>query len=75
MIKKAKNAVPLTYPVENLNGEEIFGIFFWHKIAQNESHRIQNWKSNKEKEVLNYVKQKGYDNSFNNWIDKKEIIM
>ena len=21
-----------------------------------------------------YVKQKGYDNSFNNWIDKKDII-
>ena len=28
----------------------------------------------KRKENKLYVKQKGYDNLFNNWIDKKDIV-
>ena len=28
----------------------------------------------KREENKLYVKQKGYDNSFNNWIDKKDIV-
>ena len=31
-------------------------------------------KSIKQKETKVYVKWKGYDNSFNKWIDKKDLI-
>ena len=42
------------------------------KIAKNKSKMIQNWKSNQGNKL--YVKWKGYNNSFNSCIDKKDIV-
>ena len=73
VIKKIKNTVPWTYIINDLNGEEITGTFYekgLEKIDQQE-FRIE--------KVINqtgdklYVKWKGYDNSFNSWIDKKGL--
>ena len=36
--------------------------------------RVYGFKRNKEKCDEIYVKWKGYDNSFNNWIDEKDIL-
>ena len=43
------------------------------KIAKNKSGKTQNRKLIKRKDDKLYVKWKGYDNSFNSWIDKKDI--
>ena len=44
------------------------------KIAKNQSRIIQNRKSLKRKGDKLYVKWKGYDNRFNSWIDKKDLM-
>ena len=46
VIQKVKNtAVPWTYVISNLNGENIIGTL-WKRIAKNNSKRIQDRKSN-----------------------------
>ena len=73
MIKEIKNTVPWTYVINGLNGEEIFGTFYekeWKKIDQQE-FRIGKVIKNKGNKL--YVKWKGYDKSFNTWIDKKGL--
>ena len=74
MIKKIKNAVPWTYVINYLNGEEITGTFYekeLHKIDQQE-FRIEKVIKNKGDKL--YVKWKGYDNLFNSWNDKKDLV-
>ena len=74
MIKKVKNPVPLTYVINNLNGEEIAGNFYekeLQKINQKE-FRIKTLMKKKCDKL--YVKWKGYNNSFNSRIDKKVIV-
>ena len=74
IISKIKNIVPWTYALNGLNGEEIISTFYeneLHKTKQNE-FRIE--KVLKKKGDKLYVKWKGYDNSFNSWIDKKGIV-
>ena len=74
MIKKIKNAVPWTYVINYLNGEEITGTFYekeLHKIDQQE-FRIEKVIKNKGDKL--YVKWKGYDNSFNSWNGKKDLV-
>ena len=74
VIKKVKNTIPWTYVINDLNGEEFIGTFYekeLHKINQ-EEFRIE--KVIRRKGDKLYVKWKGYDNSFNSWIDKKDII-
>ena len=62
MIKEVKNTVPRTYVINYLNGEEIIGKRFMKKNYTKQT--------NKKGDKL-YVKWKGYDNSFNSWINKK----
>ena len=74
VIKKVKNTVPWTYVINDLNGEEIVGTFCekeWQKTNQ-EEFRVE--KVIKRKGDKMYVKWKGYDNPFNRWIDKKDLI-
>ena len=62
--------MPWTYVINDLNKEEIIKKEL-QKIKQ-EKFRIE--KVIKEKGDKLYVKWKGYDNSFNSWIDKKDIL-
>ena len=73
IIKKIKNTVPWTYVINDLNGEEIIGAFYENELGTNQQEfRIE--KVIKRKGDKLYVKWKGYDNSFNSWIDKKDIL-
>ena len=71
MIKEIKNTVPWTYVISDLNSEEIIRTFYEKELqkANHEEFRIE--KVIKKKGDKMYVKWKGYDNSFNSWIDKK----
>ena len=74
VIKEIKNTVPWTYVINDFNGEEIIETFYekeFQKINQQE-FRIE--KVIKKKGNKLYVKWKGYDNSYNSWIDKKHLI-
>ena len=70
MIKRFKNTVLWTYASENLNAKEIVGTFYERELKNNYQKRFIIEKVIKNADKL-YVKGKGYDNSFNSWIDKK----
>ena len=73
IIKKIKNAVPWTYVINDLNGEEIIGTFYEIELQNTDQIEFRIEKALKRKGDKLYVKWKGYDNSFNSWIDKKTL--
>ena len=74
MIKKIKNAVPWTYVINDLNGEEISGTFYEKELQKIDQQEFRIEKVIRKMGDKLYVKWKGYDNSFNSWIDKKDLV-
>ena len=74
VIKKIKNIVPGTYVINDLNGGEIVGTFYENKLQKTNQKELIIEKVMKRKGDKLYVKWKGYDSSFNSWIDKKDSI-
>ena len=74
VIKKIKNTVPWIYVINDLNGEEIIGTFYENELQKTKQNEFRIEKVIKRKGDKLYVKWKGYDNSFNSWIDKKDIV-
>ena len=62
MIKKIKNTVPWTYVIDDLNGEEITGIFYEKELQKIDQEEFRIEKVIKKKRDKLYVKWKGYDN-------------
>ena len=71
---KIKNTVPWTYVINDLNGEEIIGTFYEKELQKTNKKEFRIEKVLKKKGDKSYVKWKGYDNSFNGWIDKKDLV-
>ena len=74
MIKKVKNTDPWTYFINDLNGDEIIGTFHEKELQKTNQQKFRIEKVIKRKGDKLYVKWKGYDNSFNSWIDKKDLV-
>ena len=74
IISKIKNTVPWTYVINDLNGEEIIGTFSEKALQKTDQKEFEIEKVLKRKVDKLYVKWKGYDNSFNSWIDKKDLV-
>ena len=74
IISKIKNTVPWTYVVNDLNGEEIIGRFYEKELQKTNQKEFRIEKILKRKGDKLYVKWKDYDNSFNSWIDKKDLV-
>ena len=72
--KKIKNTVPWTYSISDLNGEQIIGSFYEKELQKINQKKIRIEKVLKRKGDQLYFKWKGYDNSFNSWINKKDIV-
>ena len=53
-------------PINDLNGEEIVGTFYEKEFI---IRKVMKRKGDKL-----YVKWKGYNDLFNSWIDKKDIV-
>ena len=73
-IKKVKNTVPWTYVISNFKGKEIIGTFCEKELQKTNQQEFRIEKVIKKKGDKLYVKWKGYDSSFNSWIDKKDLI-
>ena len=73
VIKRAKNFVPWTYVISDLNGEEIVGTVCEKELEKTNQKEFKAEKVIKRKSDKLYVKWRGYDCSFNSWIDKKDI--
>ena len=74
VINKIKNTVPWTYIISDLNGEEITGSFYEIELQKTSQEEFRIEKIRKRKGDKLYVTWKGYDNSFNSWINKKDLI-
>ena len=70
---KIKNIVPWTYAINYLNGEEITGIFNEKELQKTNKKEFRIEKLLKRKGDKLYVKWKGYNNSFNCWINKNDL--
>ena len=64
VVNKIENTVPWTYVVSDLNGEKIIGSFYKKELQKT---------NQKEFTIEKDIKWKGYDNSFNSWIDNKDL--
>ena len=62
VIKRIKNTVPWTYVINDLNGEEIIGIFYEKELQKANQKEFRIEKVIKKKGNKLYVKWKGYDN-------------
>ena len=60
--------------INDLNDEEIVGTFYEKELQKTNQEEFRIEKVIKRKGNKVYVKWKGYDNSFNSWIDKKDIV-
>ena len=74
LIKNIKNTVPWTYVINDLNGEEIIGTFYGKELQGTNQQEYRIEKIIKKKGDKLYVKWKDYDNLFNSWINKKDIV-
>ena len=73
VIKKV-NTVPWTYVINDLNGEEIIGTFYKKELQKTNQKEFRIEKVLRKKGDTFYLKQEGYDYSFNSWIDKKDLV-
>ena len=74
VVKKIKNTVPWTFVISDLNGEEIIGSFYEKELQKTNQKEFRIEKVIKKKGNKLYFKWKGNNNSFNSWIDKKDLI-
>ena len=62
-----------TYAISDLNGGEITASFYEKELQKTSQGKFRIETGIKRKGDKLYVKGKGYKNSFNSWIDKKDI--
>ena len=69
IIKQIKNTVPWTYLISDLNGEEVVGSFYEKELQKPTKKNLELKKVINRKGNKLYIKWKGCNNLFNNWID------
>ena len=74
VISKIKNTIPWTYVINDLNGKEIIGTCYEKELQKTNQKELRIEKVLKKKGDKLYVKWKGYNNSFNSWIGKKDLV-
>ena len=60
--------------INGLSVEPITGSFYEKELQKTSQEKFRMEKVLKRKGDKLYVKWKGYNNSFNSWIDKKDLI-
>ena len=66
--------MPWTYVISDSNGKEIAEDFYEKELQKTNQKEFRIKKVIKNKGKKLYIKWKGYNNSFNSWIDKKDLI-
>ena len=73
VISRNKDTVTWNCIFSNLNGEPITGSFYEKDLQKTSQEKFRIEKVIRRKSDKLYVKWKGYDNSFNSWINKKDL--
>jgi len=73
-VSKIQKTNPVTYTITDLNDEEIQGTLYEQVLQKTsqEVYRIE--KIVKKDKTRSLVKWKGYPESFNSWVDNKDLI-
>ena len=74
LIGQKKNTVPWTYVINDLNSEKIIGRFYEKQLQKTNQKEFRIEKILKRKGDKLHVKWKRYHNSFNSWINEKDIV-
>ena len=74
IVNEIKHTVPWTYTINDLNGEKVIGTFYEKELQKTNQKEFRIEKILKRKGDKLYVKWKGYKNSFNSWINEKDIV-
>ena len=74
IISKIRNTVLWTYVVNDLNGEEIAVSFYEKELQKTNQKEFRIEKVLKKKGDKLYVTWKDYNNSFNSWTDKNDLV-
>ena len=74
VIKEIKNTVPWTYDINDLSKEQITGTFYENELQRTSQEEFKIEELIRKTGNKLYVKWKRYDNSFNSWIDKKDLV-
>ena len=74
VISKIKNTFPWTDIISDLNGEKNAGSFYEKELQKTNQKEFRIEKVIRRKGDKLYVKWKGYDNRFNSWINKKDLV-
>ena len=74
VVSKIKNTVPWSYVISDSNGEEITRSFYEKEFQKTSPKEFRIEKVLKRKGDKLHVKWKGYNNRFNSWINKKDLI-
>ena len=73
-IKEIRETNPITYKLEDLQGEEIEGTFYEPELQKTEQQIFRIEKVIKKEKGRSFVKWKGYSDKFNSWVDNKDLI-
>ena len=63
-----------THVINDLNGEEILGMFYENELQKANQKEFRTAKVIKRKSDKLYLKWKGCNNSFNSWINKEDLV-
>ena len=69
-----KNTIPWNYVIIDLNGEQNIGTFYEKELKKTNQEVFRIEKVIKRKRNKLFSKWKRYNNSFNSWIDKKDLV-
>ena len=74
MIENVKNIVPWTYVISDLDGGKFVGTFYEKELQKLNQEQFRIEKAVKRNVGKLYVKYKGFDISFNSWIENIYIV-
>ena len=74
VVNEIKNTVPWTYTINDLNSEKVIETFYEKELQKTNQQEFRIEKVLKRKGDNLFVKWKGYVNSFNYRINKKDIV-
>ena len=73
-IKEIRETNPITYKLEDLQGEEIEGTFYEPELQKTKQQIYRIEKVIEKEKGRSFVKWKGYPDKFNSWVDNKDLI-
>jgi len=73
-VSKVQRTDPITYKITDYNDEEVQGTFYEQELQKTSQEVFRIEKVVKKGKTESLVKWKGYPESFNSWVDNKELI-